>query len=324
MSCNITNKFYGIQSISEIPIIGQIEDNLKSFLDYGLLNIGGFVNVSIPTSGLYTTTFSSLKPATEPTGVGVKTVKVWQTPKKEWIWESGIGYNGNYPTQITGVIINGTGYPVPTGNAAVSFKLDYTDGQVFFNSGLKPTTNVQMAYSYRWCQVIKSSNNNLWKQLQFLSYKPDSQIDLNNKGSYNLSANHRIQMPAIVIESAPNNTDIPYELGSLVSYRSQDFLIHIYTENINDTNKLIDIIRLQKDNNIHMYNIKQVVSSGVFGLKADGSKNLNGLNYSQIIGNSAYQWKNLYIKSVNIVDIQKNNTSNLIWCMLRMTCEIII
>lgn len=324
MSCNINNKFYGIESIGEVPIMVQIEDNLKSFLDYGLLNIGAFVNVSVPTSGLYSNTFSSLRPATEPTGVGAKTVKIWQTPKKDWIWESGISFNGSYPTPITGVIVNGTGFPVPTGNSNLSFKLDYTDGQVLFNKGLSATTDVKMAYSYRWCQVVKSSNNDLWKQLQLLTYKPDAQININNKGDYNLSSNHRIQLPAIVIEPGINNTDIPYELGSLVSFRNQDFLMHIYAENNNDAYKIIDIIKLQKDNNICMYNIKQVVSSGIYGLNADGSKNINGLNYGQIINNSNLRWKNLYIKSVNIVDMQKNNVSNIVWCMLRVTCEVIL
>lgn len=324
MSCNINNKFYGISSISDVSILNQIEDNLKNFLDYGLLNIGGFINVNIPTSGLYNNSFSILKPSIEPTGVAKKIVKLWQTPKKDWIWESGVSYNNNYPIQITGVIVNGTGYPAPTGNSVVSFKLNYPDGQVFFNSGLSPNATVSMAYSYRWCQVVKSNNNDQWKQLQLLSYKPETQNSINNKGIYNIPANHRIQLPAIVIEPAANNSDIPYELGSLVSYRNQDFLLHIYTENINDANKLIDIIRLQKDNNILMYDIKKVVESGVYGLNYDGSKNINGLTYHQIIDNNNLRWKNLYIKSTNIVDLQKNHSSNIVWCMLRVTCEVIL
>ncbi len=45
--------FHNVENISDRPAISQLEDNIKSFLDYSFLKIGGFINVNIPTSGLY-------------------------------------------------------------------------------------------------------------------------------------------------------------------------------------------------------------------------------------------------------------------------------
>jgi hypothetical protein len=271
-----------------------VEENLKSFLDFGFLNIGGFINVNIPTSGLYGNNFHVLKNTTDP---GYTGNKVWQTPKKNWVWESGISYNGSSPKNISGVIVNGVGYPAPTGSGSVTYSLDYENGRVVFNSSLTTASSVQMAYSYRWCNVLKSSDNNGWQYLQQLSYQPSNSM---------------------------NTNDIPYELGSLVSYRQQDILLHIYTENINDLNNIMDIIRYQKEKTIQLYDIKKVVNSGVYGLNANGSKNSNALNYSQLINNTTFHWNKMYIKDISFLDIQKNNTSNNFWCIIRLTSEIIL
>jgi len=321
MSCNIPATFHNVQSLNDTFYISSVEENLKSFLDFGFLNIGGFINVNIPTSGLYSNSFHVLKNTTDP---GYTGNKVWQTPKKNWVWESGISYNGSSPKNISGVIVNGVGYPAPTGSGSVTYSLDYENGRVVFNSSLTTASSVQMAYSYRWCNVLKSSDNNGWQYLQQLSYQPSNSMNTNNKGDNAILANHRLQMPAIVIETTAKNNDIPYELGSLLSYRQQDILLHIYTENINDLNNIMDIIRYQKEKTIQLYDIKKVVNSGVYGLNANGSKNSNGLNYSQLINNNTFHWNKMYIKDISFLDIQKNNTSNNFWCIIRLTSEIIL
>ena len=42
-------------------LIDELEENIKAYLDWGFLNIGGYINVSVPTSGLYGGTFHELK-----------------------------------------------------------------------------------------------------------------------------------------------------------------------------------------------------------------------------------------------------------------------
>lgn len=131
-------------------------------------------------------------------------------------------------------------------------------------------------------------------------------------------------MPAIVIETSPKNNDIPYELGSLISYRQQDILLHIYAENINDINNIIDILRYQKEKTLILYDIKKVVNNRLCGLNPNGSKNTNGLNYEQLISNNQLVWNKMYIKEVSFIDMQKNTSSNIFWCIVRLTSEIIL
>ena len=319
--CNFDPKFHGVDSLYQNMYIGVVEENIKSFLDYGFLHIGGFVNVNIPTSGLYNSSFHKLKPTIDP---GYPSNTVWQAPRKDWVWESGITYNSISPIQISGIKINGTSYPAPTGNSTYGYSLDYTNGRVYFNNSVSSNSNVELAYSYRWCQVVKSSNNQNWKTLQSLSYQPDNQINQASSGTYAVEANHRIQMPCVVVEPIARNSTSPFELGSLVSSRQQDILCHIFTENINDRNTIMDILRMQREKPVLLYDIKKIVASGLYGLNPNGSKNINGLNYGQIVQNSDLVWNRLYIRDVSFIDMEQNSTSSLFWCITRLTVEVIM
>ena len=44
--------FKNVSSIGDRQVLSSLEHNLKSFLDWSFLNIGGFINVNIPTSGI--------------------------------------------------------------------------------------------------------------------------------------------------------------------------------------------------------------------------------------------------------------------------------
>lgn len=314
-------RFHGVETLRDNFYITTVEENLKSFLDYGFLHIGGFVNVEIPTSGLYSTSFHTCKPTNDPSRTANT---VWQTPRKDWVWESGIDYKNTSPINISGVYVNNSFYPAPTGNASVSYKLDYANGQILFNQTIPQSSNVSVAHSYRWCQVTKASNNDLWKKIQQLTYQPDSQINQKDKGSYSLLANHRIQLPSIVIETTARNSSQPYELGSLAAFRSQDILLHVYTETINEANTILDILRLQQDKVIILYDLNKVISSGLYGLMSDGSKNTNGLNYGQLVSDPTLEWNRMLIKDISFIDMQKNSISNFVWCMIRLTSEIIV
>jgi len=313
-------EFNYVSSLNDNFYIPCVENNLKSFLDYGFLNIGGFVNVNIATSGLYGQSFHVLKSSVDP---GYPNNRVWQTPKKDWVWESGVVYNGSSPIQISGLYLNNSFYAAPSGSGSITYSLDYANGRVIFNSSVSASSKVEMAYSYRWCQVATASSSQGSKYLQQFTYEPNRSINTNNKGDNAIAANSRLQMPAIVIETIPKNRETPYELGSLISLREQDILLHIYTENINDLNVIMDILRLQKEKNIQLYNIKNVVSNQKYGLNSDGSKNLNGLSSKDTILDNSLLWYKMYIKDISFVDIQKNNISSLFWCICRLTSEIV-
>jgi hypothetical protein len=318
MSCEINNNFSTVTSIGKNNLINQLEDNMKSFLDWGLLNIGGYVNINIPTSGLNNNIgYHKLRPVQEP---GFSNYRVWQTIKKDWVWESGVTYNNSSPNRVSGIVVNGTGYAAPTGSGAYSYKINYPLGRIIFNNPINSGTDIQLSYSYRWCQVYKSSTNPWWIELQRSTFNTD-QLQTNDQGDFVISANHRVQLPCIIIEPISRTNMIPNELGSHEFRINQDILLHVFANNASHRNDIVDIIRLQKDKVIQLYDLNKI--NNIYGLNYYGSIIPTGLSYCQIINDSNYQWRSCYFREMSVMDMESLNF-NLSWCTLRVTSEIII
>lgn len=319
------NVFYGVSRLGESLLLEELEENIKQYLDWGFLNIGGYINVNIPTSGLYGGTFHQLKTVETP---GYKLGQVWQSPKKDWVWQSGFYYNdgwldNNTPNNISGINVNNNFLPGPTGISVSGYHINYPLGQVIFDKPIAKTSKVELDYSYRWCQIYKSSTDPHWKELQELTYQPSPSIDQQNKGDYSIGANHRIQMPAIIIEPIASSYSKPFQLGRRDRWTYQDILLHVFTENGRDSNKISDIIRLQNESTIAMYDINKVVNSGVYPLDYRGSINPDGLMYHQLTDENGYFWNQFFVKNIEFMDMQSLNKS-IYWCTIRLTTETII
>ena len=318
--------FHGVSKLSDSLLLDELEENVKQYLDWGFLNIGGYINVNVPTTGLYGGNFHQLKTVEVP---GYKLGQVWQGAKKDWVWQSGFYYNdgwldNNTVNSISGISINDTFVTGPTGVASTGYHINYPLGQIIFDKPISKNSKVELDYSYRWCQIYKSSSDPHWKELQELTYKPSPSINQQNKGDYSIGANHRIQMPAIIIEPIARSSARPFQLGRINHWTEQDLLLHIFTENNAEKNRIVDIIRLQKDTTINMFDIAKVVKSGVYPLDFQGSINPDGLPYHVLSNNnSAYFWNNFFVKNINILDMESKN-KNLYWCTIRITTETIL
>lgn len=320
MSCENYTRFNNVTSLNDHQLISQLEENIKTFLDWGFLNIGGFVNVKIPNSGLFGGNFSDLKSSDQP---GYTPGQVWQAPKKEWVWETGVSYNGTSPNRISGVYVSNTFYPSPTGSGTIGYNINYPLGQIVFNKPLAASTPVKLEYSYRWCQVLKGGSNEFLTQLQGESYSPSPDINLKNKGDYQISSSHRIQMPCIIIEPIARSYSKPWQMGSHDFAVDQDILLHVFAENYHDKIKITDIIRFQKEKVIRLYDSLKVVKSGANPLDHKGSLNINGKNYSDLVNNPEYLWNKCFFKEISLLDMETTN-KNLYWCTLRLTAEVIL
>lgn len=320
MSCEDYTKFNTITSLGGNTLLNELEENIKTFLDWGFLNIGGFINVKIPTSGLYGGSFHELKISEQP---GFNKGQIWQSPKKDWVWETGVSFNGTQPTHISGVSIGTNFYPSPTGSGSVGYHINYPLGQVVFDKPLAAASTVKLEYSYRWCQVYKSSTDPYWVELQGMTYSPSPAINQKDKGDYSISSNHRIQMPCVVIEPIASSYSQPWQMGAHDFAVNQDVLLHVFSENASDKNKIADIIRLQKQKTLWLYDIQKVINSGVNPLNYQGSINNTGKNYCELVLNPLYRWKRCYLKDISILDMESRN-KNLYWCTLRLTTEVIV
>lgn len=320
MSCQDYTKFNNVTSLNDFQLLNQLEENIKTFLDWGFLNIGGFVNVKIPNSGLFGGNFSDLKASDQP---GYTPGQVWQSPKKEWVWETGVSYNGVSPISISGAYVSNTFYPAPTGSGNIGYNINYPLGQIVFNKPLASSTPVKLEYSYRWCQVLKGGANEFLTQLQGGTYSPTPEINNKNKGDYQISSNHRVQMPCVIIEPIARSYSKPWQMGSHDFAVEQDLLLHVFAENFQDQTKITDIIRFQKEKIIYLYDATKVVKSGVNPLDYKGSININGKNYSDLVTNLNYRWNKCFFKDISFMNMESVN-KNLYWCTIRLTTEVII
>lgn len=274
--------FHNVSSITNKNRISLLEDNVKSFLDWSFLHIGGFVNVGIPTSGVAGGSFHILKSSEDP----VLKDKVWQSPRKDWIYESGIVYESGSPIAFSGVYLNNTFLPAPTGSGSYGYNINYPLGQIVFNNPVSSKSTVIANYSYRYVQVYKSSDNFWWKEVQKETYNPSNF----NKQDYSITSVHRVQLPAIIVELIPRTIQIPHQLGTVDNIIIQDVFLHIYTENANQRNILVDILLHQKDKTVYLYDVNDVIKNNRYSLNKFGNINPSGYNYPNIIQNFPSYW----------------------------------
>lgn len=302
------SKFQHVTHIGDKLPITILEDNIKSFLDWGFLNIGAFVNVNIPTSGLAGGDLSQLKIASDQVAT---TGTVWTAPRKDWIYETGVFGSGNNPINISGIYINNNFIPGPTGNSSHAYRINYPLGQIIFSSSKPSNSNIKLNYSYRYIQIYKANESVWWKELQDMVYKSNNNT--------NIMANHTIQPPTIVVETIARNYQTPYQLGSTENIITQDLLLHVFTENPVQRNNIVNILLLQKDKQSFLYDVNRVIKEQKFGLNYRGEKNNTGLNYDQLI--SEYRFNSFYID--NAVIIESNTiTSSLYNGVVRWSLKI--
>lgn len=305
--------FQHVNTIGHKLVLSNLEDNLKSFLDWSFLNIGAYINVNIPTSGIEGGNFHQLKIANDPS---IASGKLWSSVRKDWVYESGVP-NQNI-INISGVYLNNNFIPGPSGNSTYSYSINYPLGQIEFSNALPSSSKVELNYSYRFVQVYKANENIWWKELQELSYNP---ANYKSKGDSAIMANHRIQPPCIMIEPIARTVMIPRELGSSTNIIIQDVLLHIFTENPTQRNMLFDILMAQKDKTLSLYDCSLVVKDGVMPLDYKGQINFSGLNYDQLYHSDYYRQKWCVIKDSNISETN-NISHNLYNGIIRWSIEI--
>ena len=304
MSSNISTTFQHVSQVGDTLLNCELESNLKSYLDWGMLGIGGWFNVNIPTSGAWGGTFDQLRVVDDPS---YTLGQVWESPRKDWVWETGVAYTGGSPIDISGVYVNST--LKGTGDATYGQHYNYPLGRVVFDTAVPTTTTVKLEYSYRNVQTYIADQAPWWDELQYNSMRVDdttfSQI---SSGNWSILANHRVQMPAVVIEVVPRRIFQPYELGSSSNFVTQDVLFHIVAESRWWRNQLVDIISVQKDNTLMLYDSDKLADAAAFPLDHRGMVVDASNNYSGIVNNAAYQYTSARIIDMGVTEMESYNS----------------
>lgn len=311
--CNPSTVFKNVSSISEELMLNSIEANLKMFLDWSFLNIGGWFDVNINENLLVNNTYDKLEVSEDTTCIPGK---AWDSLRKDWVWETGVSFNEKSPIVINSISVNGVAIP----NDGSQYSVNYPLGRVIFNNPIATSSNVRASYSYRYVQVYRANDSEWFNTIQNNGLSTTKSINRLTNGSWKIGNNHTIQLPAVVIESLPKSRSKPHEIGSSGLILEQDFAFHILADSKNDRNKIIDILRLQQDLTIWLFNINELFKDNKYPLNYNGSIKNNPIMYPQII--DQYPWKKCWLKNISVFDVESIDP-NMHRAAVRVTAEII-
>lgn len=232
--------------------------NLKLFLDMHMLRESSFINVPSGSTFYDGSDMSVLLPDTEADDVffGGSDGKVWQSPFRQWVYESGVPLDGTNvntpPITASGVYIEGA--LRRTDDAQFGHTIDYINGRVIFNSAQSLDLKVNAAYSAREVRIGFEHDFNQQYQRGFLESKyttnplTSMQIVYPSGGAQ--------PFPAVFIE-VDNRTMTPYELGNRSAIIKDKVILHVWALDDLQRDNIVDILTSQWRKVIPMINFNR-------------------------------------------------------------------
>lgn len=277
----------GFDSVHDYALSNNIQDSLVEYWDYALLEKGNYFNVDKDELAPNGQDMSRLRLSSNDAFVSGQ---VWEGFRSNWVWQSGVsgvgipaplvGTDPNFPG-ITGIFVNDTFEPT-SGVGQYAHKIDYFHGRVIFDSPIPTGSKVQVAYSYKWINIVYANNVPWLKEIQSRTDKPTSRFYDTSTGAWDLPPESRLQLPAIAIEVVPMRKFRGYQLGG-GQFVYTDVLFHCIAEDETTRNKLTDIVSLQNDKCVYSIDGDTLDASGLFPLDQGGTPVPSALRYPELI-----------------------------------------
>lgn len=274
----------GIGKIGDSTITNDIRDNLVAFFDWGLLNTDGFINVELSDSGVYGGNSSTLRLVDDP---AFNAGQVWEGFRSNWVWESGVGNDysplvstDNTNPGVSGVYVGGAFYANTT-TGTYAHTIDHQQGRIIFHTAIPTTGLVQCEHSYKYVNVTYSDGLPWFKEIQKRSERFEVDEFASTTGTWSQSPNSRLQLPAIGIEIVPRREMVGYQLGG-GHWVYTDVLFHCIAEDPYMRDSLVDIVSLQNQKTINLFNLNSLAESGTFPLNHSGVPVSGALRYPDL------------------------------------------
>lgn len=253
--------FYGDYSTEDI-----ILENIREFINYGLIELGAFINVNIGDLDRYGQDESRLYPVSGRPGVIDNTV--FMSRRDDWIWENNISLKAtglNLPYVPSGIVFNNTFVPTGTDVSGVSWYLDFSRGRVVFSSGWANIPTVQVQQSWRYVSVYDSdSYQNRTLVRDWRETNPDTS-----------GFEAKAYMPCISIGINNYRTIKGTQLGSRTKDVEADIQFDIFAATPSDRKRLSDICNCLETKGFKLF---------------DPNISPKPLNYRGELVNSTYDW----------------------------------
>ncbi len=312
MALNNPATFNGITSIQKDNLSNNLLLGLQDFFSWGLLNAGGFQNISRSpaASGSFGRTSSRyrLRPSDDPS---YEVGQVWEGFRNDWVWESGFKHNEVKPIHVSGVWIENKYHAKNDGT--YSHYVDYPNGRIVFDNSVSTTTKVEANFSHRTVGVTLASEKFV-QELMFDSYDIED-LDTyiaSSSGVRSQLGERRLQLPIIAIELVRGGKSSPYQLGGgRIEYN--DVLFHVFADNEFEKNNLRDAILNQKEKVIYLPNRALMKQSKKYPLSLDsnGSPVTAAKNYSHFIepsGVGGFRGSSTRFDEVSCTDMEPINS----------------
>ena len=306
----------GFPDVFSTTLNNELQDNIIEFLDWALLEKGNYYNVNLGELSSNGTDLSKLKLSTNKT---YPSGKAWEGYRQNWVWQSGVSYNpppivglNHSKPGVSGIYVNNTFVP-SSSSGIYAHKIDYFNGTVIFNNPLPTGTKVQVEHSYKYINILYANSLPWLREVQYKT------LETPITNEYSLPQEARVQLPAIAVEIVPRRSLKGYQLGG-GQIVDTDVIFHCLAEDEFTRNKLVDIISLQNDKTILMFDSNAIAKSGSFPLDYTGTPVSGALRYPDLI--SKFPRGGLLFKNANVQSMDLIN-SNFYAGIVRLTSETI-
>ena len=292
----------GFDKILEYTIANETQDNLIEYFDWGLLEKGNYFNVTLGEQDYNGNDYSLLKPTNNTNFLAGE---AWEGFRKNWVWQSGVGFDpeplvgsDDSLPGISGIYVDNVFYPSDTAGA-YAHNVDYFNGRVIFDNPIPTGSKVQAEYSYKYISVIYAASVPWLRELYINS------MDLSNRDNVKVPTEMQIQLPAIAIEIVPTRTLKGYQLGPSGQFVNTDVLFHCIAEDDMTRNKLIDIVSMQNDSTVKMFDSNKIADSGAFPLNSFGYTVSGAPRYQELVddyGCETFRMKDTTVQAVDMIN----------------------
>jgi hypothetical protein len=278
-------KLKGISDVFEYTLNNDIQDGLIEYFDWALLDIGNYFNSTLGESSPNGQDYSKLRLSSNDQYTAGQ---VWEGFRKNWIWQSGVNYSpaplvgtNNVKPGVSGVYVDDVFYPNTT-TGTYAHTIDHFNGRVIFDSAIPSTSKVQAEHSYKWINVVYANSVPWLREIQTETTEPTSSFFDKDKGSWNIPPESRLQLPAIAVEVVATRRFKAYALGG-GQWVYTDVIFHCLAEDEITRNKLIDIISMQSDKNVPLFDSNSINTSGDYPLDYQGVPVSGALRYPELV-----------------------------------------
>lgn len=220
--------------------------NLKLFLDMQFLRESSFINIASGSLFYDGNDMSTLLPDTnaDDTLFGTSNGQVWQSPFRQWVYESGVPLDGTNvstpPIVASGLYIEGAFRP--TNDPVFGHTIDFINGRVIFNSPKSLDLKVNASYSAREVRIGFEHDFNQQFQRGFLESKYTTNPLTSNQLVYPSGAAQ--PFPAVFIE-IDDRSFSAYELGNRSAIIRETVKLHVWALDDLQRDNIVDILTSQ-------------------------------------------------------------------------------